>query len=51
MKLDLLPPSYQPLLEEEASTMLHNIELGMGWSIAVRDLQRGLSFYIRMLNR
>eukprot|EP00026_Physarum_polycephalum_P000239 Phypoly_transcript_00239.p1 GENE.Phypoly_transcript_00239~~Phypoly_transcript_00239.p1 ORF type:complete len:1800 (+),score=287.16 Phypoly_transcript_00239:113-5512(+) len=49
-KLDVLP-SYKSKLEEEASSMLHNIKLGLGWSIAVRDLTRGVGFYIRLLNR
>jgi hypothetical protein len=49
-KLEILP-SYKAQLGEEASSMLHNIKLGLGWSIAVRDLSRGVGFYVRLLNR
>lgn len=46
-----LPPSQVSTFLNEGEKNLKQIKEGLDWSLAVKDLHRGASFYIRALDR
>lgn len=46
-----LPKEFSSSIEKEEADSLEIIVSGLKWAIAVGDLQKGASFYIRSLDR